>query len=106
MIMLVKKDLPALSLSTEHGEVAHHHLVKGAVSTTSSKASGSAAPVQSNLEDIVVISDGESDELVGEEHEVGATPIEGNEKENKDASASNKQSSPLLEHCAVVNSKV
>jgi IMP dehydrogenase/GMP reductase len=93
-------------MSSSNPVDANPELPKGALSTTSNKASGSAAPLQSNLEDIVVISDGESDELVGEEHEVGATPIEGNEKENKDASASNKQSAPLLENCAVVNSKV
>ncbi|KAM0832672.1 hypothetical protein ACQ4PT_064750 [Festuca glaucescens] len=93
--------------SSEHGEVAHHHLVKGAVSTTSSKATGSAtvAHLQSSLEDIMVISDDESDELVGKEHEVGAIQIEGNDKANKDASASKKQSGPLLEDCAVVNRK-
>ncbi|XP_047073849.1 uncharacterized protein LOC124683359 [Lolium rigidum] len=90
--------------SSEHGEAAHHHLVKGAVSTTSSKATG-LAHLQSSLEDIMVVSDGESDELVGMEHEVGATQIEGNEKANEDASASKKQSGPLLEDCAVVNRK-
>jgi hypothetical protein len=42
---------------------------------------------------------------VGKEHEVGAMQIEGNEKTNKDASASKKQSGPLLEDCAVVNRK-
>ncbi|XP_071680826.1 uncharacterized protein [Lolium perenne] len=90
--------------SSEHGEVSHHHLVKGAVSTTSSQATG-LAHLQSSLEDIMVVSDGESDELVGMEHEVGATQIEGNEKANKDASASKKQSGPLLEDCPVVNRK-
>jgi hypothetical protein len=93
--------------SSEHGEVAHHHLVKGAVSTTSGKATGSAtvAHLQSSLEDIMVISDGESDESVGKEHEVGAMQNEGNEKANEDASASKKQPGPLLEDCAVVNRK-
>jgi IMP dehydrogenase/GMP reductase len=93
-------------MSSSNPVDANPKLPKGALSTTSSKASGSAAPVQSNLEDILVISDSESDELVGEEHEVGATPIEGNEKENKDASASNKQSSPLLEHCVIAKFKI
>uniref|UniRef100_A0ACD5ZWW8 Uncharacterized protein n=2 Tax=Avena sativa TaxID=4498 RepID=A0ACD5ZWW8_AVESA len=94
--------------SSEHGEVAHHHLVEGALTTNSSKATGSAtvAHLQSSLKDIVVFSDDESDELVGKEHEVGAMPIGGNEKANKDASAaSNKQPGSLLEDCAVVNGK-
>ncbi|XP_047047470.1 uncharacterized protein LOC124652498 [Lolium rigidum] len=70
--------------STEHGEVAHHHLVKGAVSTTSSKDTRSAAVAheQSSLADIMVISDDESDELVVKEHELSAMEIEGNVESN------------------------
>jgi hypothetical protein len=94
-------------MSSSNPVDANPELPKGALSTTSGKATGSVtvAHVQSSLENIVVISDDESDELVGKEHEVGATPIEGNEKANKDASASNKQSGPLLEDCEVVNRK-
>ncbi|KAM0905974.1 hypothetical protein ACQ4PT_016975 [Festuca glaucescens] len=93
--------------STEHGEAAHHYLVKGAVTTTSSKATGSAtaAHLQSSLEDIMVISDDESDELVDKEHELGAMEIKGNVEANKDASAPNKQSGPRLEDCAIANRK-
>jgi hypothetical protein len=93
--------------STEHGEVAHHHLVKGAVSTTSSKATRSAAIAheQSSLEDIMVISDDESDELVVKEQGLGAMEIEGNVEANKDASDPNKQSGLHLEDCAVLHRK-
>ncbi|CAM0943963.1 unnamed protein product [Alopecurus aequalis] len=99
-----KEEAPDLVIrqnsSSEHGEVAHHHLVQGAVSTTSSKAIKSATVVhlQSSPEAIVVISDDESEDLVGKEHEVGAMPIEGNEKANKNASASisNNESEDLV----------
>jgi hypothetical protein len=102
-----KQEAPELvtkqNRSSEHSE--HDDLAKGAPSTTSSKATGSPTVdhLQSSLEDVMVITDDESDELVGKEHEVGSMPIDGNEKANKDASVSDQQSGSLLDDCAVIN---